>query len=122
MKILSGTSNPSLSKSISKHLKLKLVNTNIKNFADGGGMNDGGGMSPKTIACIKKKGGGEQTGRLVGGGLGTAAVTSTGLASVPIVGWVLAGAATMIGMDQGAEIGGQMAEDLAKECEEAYKL
>ena len=35
MKILSGTSNPLLSKSISKHLKLKLINTNIKNFADG---------------------------------------------------------------------------------------
>ena len=35
MKILSGTSNHSLSKSISRHLKLKLVNTNIKNFADG---------------------------------------------------------------------------------------
>ena len=35
MKILSGTSNPTLSKSISKQLKLKLVNTNIKNFADG---------------------------------------------------------------------------------------
>ena len=35
MKILSGTSNPSLSKSISNQLKLKLVNTNIKNFADG---------------------------------------------------------------------------------------
>ena len=35
MKILSGTSNPSLSKSISKHLKLNLVNTNIKKFADG---------------------------------------------------------------------------------------
>ena len=35
MKILSGTSNPSLSKSISRHLKLKLVNTNIKKFADG---------------------------------------------------------------------------------------
>ena len=35
MKILSGTSNPSLSKRISKQLKLKLVNTNIKNFADG---------------------------------------------------------------------------------------
>ena len=79
---------------------------------------ESGGMSPEMIACIKKKGGGEQTGRLVGGGLGTAAVTNTGLASVPIVGWVLAGAATMIGMDQGAEIGGQMAEDLAKECQE----
>ena len=35
MKILSGTSNPSLSKSISQQLKLKLINTNIKNFSDG---------------------------------------------------------------------------------------
>jgi len=35
MKILSGTSNLSLSRSIAGHLKLKLVNTNIKSFADG---------------------------------------------------------------------------------------
>ena len=35
MKILSGTSNTKLSKDISKLLKLKLVNTNIKRFADG---------------------------------------------------------------------------------------
>ena len=35
MKILSGTSNLSLSKSIARQLKLKLVNTNIKSFADG---------------------------------------------------------------------------------------
>ena len=83
---------------------------------------EGGGMSPEMIACIKKKGGGEGTGRMVGGALGTAAVTSTGLASVPIVGWVLAGAATMIGMDQGAEIGGQMAEDLAKECKDEANI
>ena len=75
-------------------------------------------LSAKSIACIKKKGGGEGTGRIVGGALGTAAVTQTGIASVPIVGWVLAGAATMIGMDQGAEIGGQMAGDFAKECED----
>ena len=34
MKILSGTSNIKLSKDISKRLKLKLVNTNIKRFAD----------------------------------------------------------------------------------------
>ena len=78
----------------------------------------GGGLDPKTIACIKKKGSGEGTGRLVGGAVGTAAVTQTGMASIPIIGWVLAGATTMMGMDQGAEIGGQMAEDLAKECEE----
>ena len=77
-----------------------------------------GGLDPKTIACIKKKGGGEGTGKMVGGALGTAAVTNTGLASVPIVGWVLAGAVTMMGMDQGAEIGGQMAQDFAEECDE----
>jgi len=35
MKILSGTSNPRLSKEISKKLKSKLINTNIKRFADG---------------------------------------------------------------------------------------
>ena len=34
MKILSGTSNLSLSKSIARQLKLKLVNANIKSFAD----------------------------------------------------------------------------------------
>ena len=35
MKILSGTSNLSLSENIARQLKLKLVNTNIKSFADG---------------------------------------------------------------------------------------
>ena len=35
MKILSGTSNTKLSKDIAKQLKLKLINTNIKRFADG---------------------------------------------------------------------------------------
>ena len=78
----------------------------------------GGGMSPEMIACIKKKGSGEGTGRLVGGAAGTAVVTQTGMASIPIIGWVLAGATTMMGMDQGAEIGGQMAVDLAKECKD----
>lgn len=76
------------------------------------------GLSAGTIACIKKRGSGEGTGRLVGGGLGTAAVGVTGVASIPVVGWVLAGAMTMMGMEQGAEIGGNMAADLAKECNE----
>ena len=34
MKIVSGTNNPILSKEISKHLKTKLVNSNIRRFAD----------------------------------------------------------------------------------------
>ena len=35
MKILSGTSNLKLSRNIAKNLKLKLINTNIRRFADG---------------------------------------------------------------------------------------
>ena len=35
MKILTGTSNLKLSKDIAKNLKLKLINTNIRRFADG---------------------------------------------------------------------------------------
>ncbi len=72
---------------------------------------DGNILSAKEIACIKAEGAGESTGRLVGGGVGTAVVANTGIASIPIIGWVLAGATTMLGMDQGAEIGGQMAQD-----------
>ncbi len=65
--------------------------------------------------CIKAIGSGEGTGRMVGASVG-GAVATTGLASIPYVGWVLAGAATMIGMDAGSEIGGTMAEDLSKNC------
>ena len=69
----------------------------------------------RSEACIKAIGGGEQTGRIVGGSLG-GAVATTGVASIRFVGWVLAGAAAMFGMVQGAEIGGNMAEDLNSEC------
>ena len=74
-----------------------------------------GEISAAQIKCIEAAGGGKQTGRMVGGSVG-AAVANTGLSSIPFVGWVLAGAATMLGMEQGAEIGGQMAMDFA-DCE-----
>ena len=73
-------------------------------------------ISAAKVKCIKAAGGGESTGKIVGGSIG-AGVASSGLASVPYVGWVLAGAATMLGMEQGAEIGGQMAMDFAG-CED----
>ena len=73
---------------------------------------DGKKLSAKTVACIEAAGGGKSTGKLVGGSIG-AAVGTTGLASIPYVGWVLAGAATMIGMDAGSDIGGQMAQNYA---------
>ena len=81
---------------------------------DGGG--SPGKLSAASIACIKAEGSGEGTGRMVGGSLGAAA--SPSLIGIPFVGWVLAGAATMIGMDQGADIGGTMAKDLSKECQD----
>ena len=77
----------------------------------------GSKMSAAQEQCIKAAGGGEQTGRIVGGSVG-AAVGTAGLASIPYVGWVLAGAATVLGMEQGAEIGGNMATDFSKACQE----
>ena len=71
-------------------------------------------ISAKTEACIEARGGGKQTGRLVGGSVGAAVAPS--VASIPFVGWVLAGAATMIGMNKGADLGGDMAESFNKNC------
>ena len=77
----------------------------------------GSKMSAAQRECIEAAGGGKQTGRIVGGSVG-AAVGTSGLASIPYVGWVLAGAATVLGMEQGAEIGGDMATDFSKACQE----
>ena len=68
----------------------------------------------KSEACIKAIGGAEGTGRLVGSSIGTAAAPA--LSNIPFVGWVAAGWVTMFSGNQGAEIGGGMAEDLNKNC------
>ena len=68
----------------------------------------------KSEECIKAVGSAEGTGRLVGTSVGAAAAPA--LANIPFVGWVAAGWVTMFSGNQGAEIGGQMAEDLNKNC------
>jgi len=68
----------------------------------------------KSEACIKAIGGAEGTGRLVGSSVGAAAAPA--LSGIPFVGWVAAGWVTMFSGNQGAEIGGNMAEDLNKNC------
>ena len=68
----------------------------------------------KSEACIKAIGGAEGTGRLGGSSVGAAAAPA--LSNIPFVGWVAAGWVTMFSGNQGAEIGGNMAEDLSKEC------
>ena len=71
-------------------------------------------QNSKSEACIKAIGGGENTGRLVGSSVGASVAPS--VASIPIIGWVAAGWVTMFSGNQGAEIGGGMAEDLNKNC------
>ena len=71
-------------------------------------------LSQKDLACIKAVGSAEGTGRLVGTSVGAAAAPA--VSSIPFVGWVAAGWIAMFGGEQGANIGGNMAEDLNKNC------
>ena len=68
----------------------------------------------KSEACIKAIGSAEGTGRLVGTSIGASAAPT--LSTIPFVGWVAAGWVAMFGGDKGADIGGNMAEDLNKNC------
>ena len=68
----------------------------------------------KSEACIKAIGSAEGTGRLGGTSIGASAAPS--LSSIPYIGWVAAGWVAMFGGNQGADIGGGMAEDLNKNC------
>ena len=68
----------------------------------------------KSEACIKAIGSAEGTGRIVGTSIGASAAPS--LSSIPYIGWVAAGWVAMFGGNQGADIGGSMAEDLNKNC------
>jgi len=81
-----------------------LTNDQAKNISD----------ARKSEACIKAIGSAEGTGRLVGTSVGASAAPA--LANVPFVGWVAAGWVAMFGGNQGAEIGGNMAQDLNKNC------
>ena len=68
----------------------------------------------KSEACVKAIGSAEGTGRIVGTSVGAAAAPT--LSSIPFVGWVAAGWVAMFSGNQGADIGGNMAENLNKDC------
>ena len=68
----------------------------------------------KSEECVKAIGAAEGTGRLVGTSVGAAAAPA--VSSIPFVGWVAAGWIAMFGGNQGADIGGSMAEDLNENC------
>ena len=71
-------------------------------------------VASKSEACIEAIGAGKGTGRLVGTSVGAAAAPT--LSTIPFVGWVAAGWVAMFGGNQGAEIGGNMAEELNSNC------
>ena len=79
---------------------------------------NGGGSNPmasnKSEACIEAIGSAKGTGRLVGTSIGASAAPT--LSTIPFIGWVAAGWVAMFGGDQGSNIGGNMAEDLNKNC------
>ena len=68
----------------------------------------------KSEACIEAIGAAKGTGRLVGTSVGAAAAPA--VSSIPFVGWVASGWVAMFGGEQGAELGGNLAEDLNKNC------
>ena len=68
----------------------------------------------KSEACIEAIGAAKGTGKLVGTSVGAAAAPA--VSGIPFIGWVAAGWVAMFGGNQGAEIGGNMAEDLNKDC------
>lgn len=88
--------------------------SNHRSWQDGsaGGVT---GLSKKSVACIEAVGGGKQTGRLVGTSIGAAAAPA--VSGIPFVGWLAAGWIAMFGGEQGADIGGNMVNDLNDACE-----
>ena len=89
--------------------------SNHRSWQDGSAQTKGGGLSKKSVECIEAVGGGKQTGRLVGTSIGAAAAPA--VSSIPFVGWLAAGWIAMFGGEQGADIGGNMVNDLNDACE-----
>ena len=51
---------------------------------------------------------------MVGSSVGASVAPS--LSNIPFIGWVAAGWVTMFGGNQGADIGGTMAESMSRDC------
>ena len=88
--------------------------SNKRSWQDPSTIVKGGEVSDKTVACIEAVGAAKGTGRLVGTSVGASAAPA--LSGIPFIGWVAAGWVAMFGGEQGANIGGNMAEDLNKNC------
>ena len=88
--------------------------SNKRSWQDPSTIVKGGEVSDKTVACIEAVGAAKGTGRLVGTSVGASAAPA--LSGIPFIGWVAAGWVAMFGGEQGANIGGNMAEELNENC------
>ena len=68
---------------------------------------DGKKLTAAEIACLKQEGAGQSTGGMVGASM-TAGLAPT-LTSIPYIGWLAAGWATLLGQNVGSELGGEIA-------------
>ena len=71
----------------------------------GGGL---GKLTAKKVECIKAEGGGENAGRMVGATAG-AAIAPT-ILSIPYIGWLAAGWATLLGQNVGSTVGSEVGQ------------
>ena len=68
---------------------------------------DLGKLTAKNLECLKSEGAGESTGGMIGACM-TAGLAPV-LTSIPYVGWLAAGWATLLGQNVGSELGGEIA-------------
>ena len=73
-----------------------------------GGAADEGKLTAEERACIEAAGGGRAQGAIVGGSV-AAGVVVPAVASIPYVGWLAAGWATLLGTELGGDIGAETA-------------
>ena len=79
-----------------------------------GGGEPGGKLTAEQIECIEAAGGGRAQGAIVGGSLASGVVVPF-VSSIPYVGWLAAGWATLLGTELGGTVGAE-ASSIIKGC------
>lgn len=84
--------------------------TRVRQYTESGqrGATDEGKFSAEEVACIQAAGGGRAQGAIVGGSLASGVAVPV-VASIPYVGWLAAGWATLLGTEMGGNIGAEVA-------------
>jgi len=87
--------------------------TTIREYTESGqrGATDEGKLSAEEVACIEAAGGGRSSGAIVGSSI-SAGLLAPAVSSIPYVGWLAAGWATMFMSDAVGTVGAEVAQTL----------